>query len=155
MTNVTLLYKELESWIQTETLASDRLRALVDAQIESVRSRNPRGLEEATRAVSKALLARAASDTVRMNLFQRIAKAHGVPWTTLTLGAIVERAGADGDVLAALRTELRRATSDLMRSVRRMSVLARAHREIVREALVTIAGADSLSRGGALVNAEA
>lgn len=147
----------LEAWAQEELGAQRRLAALLEEQERALSSHRPAQLDDVTVRLVRELDGRDAREARRRALFQAVADLENAPRAEVTLGSIVERLGTRGRTLGRLRDELRRTVSETETRGRRLAAMARAHRQVMNDILLTALGcedAEAAERGGSLVNAE-
>ncbi len=151
------LLNSLQAWAQEELGGQRRIQALIERQEQALCANDTSGLSEATQALEPELAAQAERVEKRRRIFAVLAGHWQVDPEALSLASILARCpGQTG--LAALRTELHRSTTELLRRNRRFSALASAHRRLVEElvgALLEIGNPASGRKGGTLVDAEA
>jgi hypothetical protein len=130
----------------------------LEAQAAALRAGDPPALDLRGREIEAEVEASLRRSQRRTALVSLLAGVWHVDSRSLTLGSIVERSGRDGERLARLRTELRRATAATARALRRNARAARAHQrtwgEVLEGVLGVVAAGDAQS-GGRLVDTEA
>ncbi len=131
--------------------------ALIERQERTLCANEPDGLSEATAALEPELAAQGERVEKRRRLFAVLAAHWQADPEALSLASILERC-PEQPGLAALRDELRRSTTELLRRNRRFSSLAAAQRRLVEELVLALLEAGqpaSRKHRGALVDAEA
>jgi hypothetical protein len=146
---------QAEAWLQEELCAQRALHEALARTERAARSRDGdlAGCEPELRAL---LVQAAPRDARRRALLARLASVLSLPVAAVTLTRVttaVEVEGLDGTRLAGLRAELRAVAASVVRTARRLSVLARVHRELFEELCTALQNA----AGGqpAIVDAEA
>ena len=159
MNDVRAILRKLESWAVEELNAQRRTLERLQQHGAALRDGDPAALEARGREMEgegAAGIERAARRTALLRL---LGSQWGVDPKSLTLASVAERCGRDGERLARLRTDLRRAAAATARAVRANTRAARAHQrawsEILGELLSLGPGQADLPAGGQLVDAEA
>ena len=145
---------QTEAWLQEELCAQ---RALHEALARTERAARTEHADLGScEPALRALLAQAAPREVRRRaLLARLASVLALPVAQVTLSRVataVDAGGLDGSRLHGLRVELREVVAGVVRVARRLSVLARAHRELFDELCTALSAAGN---GAAMVDAEA
>jgi hypothetical protein len=159
VSDVTPILRKLESWAIEELGAQRRTLERLQQQHAALRDGDPTALEARGREIdgeSAAGIERAAR---RSALLRLLGVQWGVDPKSLTLASVAERCGREGERLARLRSDLRRAAAATARALRGNVRAARAHQrawgEILSGLLSSASSASDLHAGGQLVDAEA
>jgi hypothetical protein len=152
---VKALLNVLEHDAREETSAQKRRLALLERQVEAVKSNRSVDLESALADLERELEAQGPRDLRRLQALVELARHWSCDARALTLGSVSERAGDEGRKLGSLRGELREATAAVLRENRRLAALVRVHRQLVEEVLAGVAAGAGAGADGRLVDAEA
>ncbi len=157
MTNPRSLLHELETYVQDEIGARERMLEIVARQEVAVQSGRAIELEQATRDLEREL----AGQIDRASRRQRILVGFGAAWrvapSVLSLSSIAERIGPGTERLLTLRRELRDATAALAKRNRRLAALTTLYRRVLGDVIETLVSGDDsapLDNPGTLVNAQ-
>ncbi len=160
MSHANTLINHLEANAREELAAQDRFMTLLDEQERAIVSGRAEGVVQSSKSIEAESAQAARRAASRQQILKGISNAWQVPVTAMTLGSIAERAGAHGQRLADLRSELRSKTSDVIRKNRQVSAVARLHHHVIREVIGTIFSDDGSgfldeNASGNLIDAEA
>lgn len=158
MKELQILVRHLEAHLQDELAAQERTLALLDAEEQALRGRDPHLVLERTTALERELATGVGRARRREELLARLGALWRVPAATLTLSSIAERAGAEGERIRRLRGELRERVAKVVKLARRVATLARTHQRFfsdVLQSLFAAIGAGDVRQNGSLLDAEA
>ena len=158
MNPVVHLLRQLEAYVQEEIGAQGRTLALLGAQEDALRSRDPHKITSSTQQLERELSSAPRRAQRRQELLAAFARAWDLAPCTLTLSSVVDRAGEEGERLARQRNELRAVTANVARQSRRVAAIARYHESFatdVLQVLIAVDGGAPFEAGGVLVDAEA
>jgi hypothetical protein len=157
MTSPRSLLHDLETYVQDEVGARQRMIDIVARQEVAVLHGRAVELEQATRDLEREL----ALQVDRASRRQRILTGFGAAWrlspSVLSLSSIAERIGPGTERLLTLRRELRDSTATLAKRNRRLAALTTIYRRVLGDVIETlVSGEDSapLDNTGTLVNAQ-
>jgi hypothetical protein len=156
VTNPRQLLHELESYVQDEVGARQRMIDIVARQEAAVKDGRAVDLEQATRDLEHELTGQVERARRRERIFAGFAAAWQVAPAVLSLSSIAERIGPGTDRLLALRAELRDATAALAKRNRRLAALTALYRRVLGDVIETIVRGENsapLENTGTLVNA--
>lgn len=153
-----LALRKAEAWAQEEQGAQLRLLAAIEAHEATLSGNDPDAIEASLGKLRTALEGESSRTARRREWLATLGQHWGVDPGTLTLGSVVERAGADGERLARQRIELQAVARKVAAGARRVSLVARTQRSVVGEILGVLTGVDPTSdveSRGSLVHLEA
>lgn len=137
--------RQVEAWVQREVQAEERLTAALRAHRDELASATATAIQAGAESLSELARGREGRLSELGQLFERIGRAVGVRGSTLSLGSLVERAGADGERLARLRGELLRAHQAGRKALLDALAIGRAQGQVLRAVLVELLGVDPLT----------
>ena len=152
------LANQLEALLDEELAARGRTTAVINRQIDTLKSKDREGFADCTRCMEQELSSNAERGQRRAKVVASLAAQWRVAPTALTLTSIANRLGEDGERIATKRAALREAVACELWANRRLGTLMRAERQIVRDLLRSIYGEEvekALDCAGNLVDAEA
>ncbi|MBJ02696.1 MAG: hypothetical protein CMK00_07490 [Planctomycetes bacterium] len=152
------LLNHLESCVEEDLAAQKRLVLLLADQEAAIVSNDAGALALATEALEGELRLAPTRSGGRERVLRGLARAWGIHRSALTLSSVAERAKEGGERIGDLRQDLRAATAEVARASRRMAALTTLHRNVVRDVIDALLGAEHESpvlSAGTLVNAEA
>ncbi|MGD2016501.1 MAG: flagellar export chaperone FlgN [Planctomycetota bacterium] len=143
--------------IREEVASHEKIVELLTVQEGSIRNPAGEAFQAATLELEVELKRSAGRTARRERALAELAAELGVAPGVATIGSMVERLGADGELLAAERTRLIEVGADVRRRNRRMATLVRLHRQVTRELIQVVLGPEDggdVHEGGSLIDAE-
>lgn len=143
--------------IREEVASHEKIVELLTVQEGSIRNPAGEAFQAATLELEVELKRSAGRTARRERALTELAAELGVAPGAATIGSMVERLGADGELLAAERTRLIEVGADVRRRNRRMATLVRLHRQVTRELIQVVLGPEDggdVHEGGSLIDAE-
>ena len=157
MKNLQSLLNRIEVQVQLDLEAEQRKRGLLDLLAAAVRTGKPSEIQQATESLKEEIDGGRTRATKRTALLEACAEHFGVPASCITLASIAERAGAGGERLVSLRSELRDAAAGVARMHRGLSAAIRCQRRVIGDALAILLADENgnpMNEQGMLVDAE-
>ncbi len=156
--NENSLLNHLTAYVQDEIAVRRRTLDLLSRQEAGIQNNDPGATAKAVEAIEQEMKGNSRRNSKRVGLIKKLALCWSLPADALTLGSIVERAGARAGMLAELREELRALTAKVLKRNRRLSALIGMHRRVIKEVIDTVlheqVGA-VMNGAGSLIDAEA
>lgn len=143
--------------IREEVASHEKIVELLTVQEGSIRNPAGEAFQAATLELEVELKRSAGRTARRERALAELAAELGVAPGVATIGSMVERLGADGELLAAERARLIEVGADVRRRNRRMATLVRLHRQVTRELIQVVLGPEDggdVHEGGSLIDAE-
>lgn len=143
--------------IREEVASHEKIVELLTVQEGSIRNPAGEAFQAATLELEVELKRSAGRTARRERALAELAAELGVAPGVATIGSMVERLGADGELLAAERARLIDVGADVRRRNRRMATLVRLHRQVTRELIQVVLGPEDggdVHEGGSLIDAE-
>jgi len=140
-----------------EVASHEKIVELLTVQEGSIRNPAGEAFQAATLELEVELKRSAGRTARRERALAELAAELGVAPGVATIGSMVERLGADGELLAAERARLIDVGADVRRRNRRMATLVRLHRQVTRELIQVVLGPEDggdVHEGGSLIDAE-
>ena len=133
-----------EACVRADLEGQTRTLSLFEQQIESLRAGGREELEESTRAIEIEQVSATERARRRERFLLAMTSHWGIAAGSLSLSSVVERLEADPSTralalrLREMRTELRRVTSVVARTGRKLAALIRVRRQVLADALTLL-----------------
>jgi hypothetical protein len=143
--------------IREENASHRQMLALLKIQEGSIRRPSSEAFKAATEELEVELKRNAQRRARRERAVVALAGELGVAPSAATVGSLVERLGPDGALLSEERAQLIELSREVGDLNRRMATLVRLHRQVTRDLIQVVLGAEDggdVHAGGSLIDAE-